>query len=207
MRRLFAFAGLVGLVSLAAAQPPAEVKVEPRFGVPGNPRVFPQTDPKAALASAIKAVEAGRFDYLVAHLLDEKFVEDRIDDRAKLLAPDAEADLRALRQRQQQDTRLDKREQLPTEPTAFAERVKAEARARAFRQVVRDVRDKMTEDPQLLKELRRFLREGDFAVEGNAARAGLKDVKDRQVFLKKAGDRWFVENRQQPEGKPAEKEK
>ena len=35
----------------------------------------------------------------------------------------------------------------------------------------------------------------------------LRDVRERQVFFKKAGDRWFVENRQQPEEKPADKDK
>jgi hypothetical protein len=204
---MFAFAGLAVLVPLAAAQPPAEVKVPTRYGVPGNPRVYPQADPKAALASAVKAAEAGRYEYLVAHLLAETFVEGRIDERARQFEGAADADLRALRQRQQQDPTLDKREQLPVEPAAFAERVRQEARARAFRQVVADVRDKLTEDPTLVTELRRFLREGDVVPEGNAARVVLKDVKDRQVFLTKAGDRWFVENRQQPAEKPAEKEK
>src|SRR5437763_10569014 len=161
MRRLFAFAGLVGLLSAASAQPPAEVKLDPQYGVPGNTRVYPQTDPKTALASAVKAIEAGRYDYLAAHLLDQTFVEGRIDERAKQFEPAAEADLRALRQRQKQDVTLDKRLQLPDDPTAFAERVKQEARARAFRQVVRDVQDKLTEDPAILKELRRFLREGE----------------------------------------------
>src|SRR5438874_12766817 len=95
MRRLFAFAGLVGLLSAAPAQPPAEVKLDPQYGVPGNARVYPQTDPKAALASAVKAIEAGRYDYLAAHLPAPTFVEGRIDERAKQIEPAAEADLRA----------------------------------------------------------------------------------------------------------------
>jgi hypothetical protein len=199
MRRLFAFAGLAMIVSFAPAQPPAEIKVEARYGIPGNPRLFPQTDPKTALASAIKAAEAGRFDYLVAHLMDEKFVEGRIDDRAKLIEPAADADLRALRDRQRKDVTLDKRLQLPDDPAEFNEHVKAEAKSRAYKQVLRDVENKLTEDPTSLKELRRFLREGEFVSDGNAARVSLRDVKDRQVFLKKAGERWFIENRQQVE--------
>jgi hypothetical protein len=198
MRRLFAFAGLVMIVSVAPAQPPAEVKVEARYGIPGNPRLFPQTDAKAVLASAIKAAEAGRYDYLVAHLMDEKFIEGRIDDRAKLIEPSADADLRALRDRQRKDVTLDKRLQLPDDPNLFNEQVKAEARMRAFKQVLRDVEAKLTEDTTSLKELRRFLREGELiSASAEAARITLRDVKDRQVFLKKAGERWFIENRQQ----------
>jgi hypothetical protein len=202
MRRLFAFAGLAVLVSIAPAQPPAEVKVEARYGIPGNPRLFPQTEPKTVLASAIKAAEAGRYDYLVAHLMDEKFIEGRIDNRAKLIEPTADAELRALRDRQRKDVTLDKRLQLPDDPNLFNEAVKAEARLRAFKQVLRDVEAKLTEDPTSLRELRRFLREGELvSSSAEAARITLKDVKDRQVFLKKVGERWFIENRQQDEEK------
>jgi len=205
MRRLILLAGLaVALAPAAQAQPPAVVEVEPRYGIPGNPRLFPQTDPKTTLASAVKAVESGRYDYLVAHLMDEKYVEGRIDDRARLVEPAVDAELRALRDRQKRDTAFDKRLQLPDDPVQFNERVRQEARVRAFRQVVRDAEEKLTDDPTLVKELRRYLREGDFTAGTNAAAAALRDVKDRQVFFKKVGERWFIENRQQPapEAKP-----
>lgn len=202
MRRLLAFAGLVLVVSAVPAQPPAEVKIDPRYGIPGNHRLFPQPDPKTALASAVKAAEAGRYDYLVAHLMDEKFIESRIDDRARQAEPAADADLRALRDRQKADPAFDKRLQLPDEPPLFAERVRQEARVRGFRQVVRDVQDKLADDPTLLKDLRQFLREGDFAVSGDTATATVKELKDRQVFFRRYGDRWFIENRQHAEPRP-----
>lgn len=204
MYRLFALAGSIALVSFAASQPPVEVSIEPRYSIPANARLFPQTDPKAALTSAVKAIEAGRYDYLVAHLMDEKFIEGRITERAKLFEPEADRDLRALRDRQRKDLGLDKRLQLPDDPNEFSQSVKAEARLRAFRQVCRDVDDKFNADPTTLKELRRFLREGDVVPDANTARVSIKAVKDRAVFLKRNGDRWFVENRQAEE-KPAEK--
>jgi hypothetical protein len=153
------------------------------------------------LNSAIQAATDGRFDYLVAHLLDPKFVEERITERANLLEAAVDADLRVLRHKQQGDPSIDKREQLPNDPPAFAEAVRQEARQRAFRQVVQDVRDKMSEDQMLLKELRRFLREGDLSAEGTTARFSLKNVPDRQVFLTQVRERWHVENRQREEEK------
>jgi hypothetical protein len=201
MRKLLTFPILVMVICLAAAQQPGADALAPRYGIPANPRVYPQTDPKTALNSAIQAATDGRFDYLVAHLLDPKFVEERITERANLLEAAVDADLRVLRRKQQGDPSIDKREQLPNDPPAFAEAVRQEARQRAFRQVVQDVRDKMTEDQMLLKELRRFLREGDLSAEGTTARFSLKDVPDRQVFVTQVRERWHVENRQREEEK------
>ena len=78
---------------------PDEVTIETRYDIPGNPRLVPQTDAKTALASAIKAIETGRYDYLVAHLMD-RLVEGRIDDRALHIERAVKTDLRALRDRQ-----------------------------------------------------------------------------------------------------------
>ena len=58
---------------------------------------------------------------------------------------------------------------------------------------------KFADDPESLKDLRRFARGGTFpdpAAPDLAAKVGLPDLKDRAVFLKKIGDRWFVENKQ-----------
>jgi hypothetical protein len=33
----------------------------------------------------------------------------------------------------------------------------------------------------------------------------LKDVKDRRVFMRKIGDRWYLENRMKPEAEAKEK--
>lgn len=183
---------------LAIAQAPRDVVIESRYGIPGNARLFPQADPKAALTTAIKAIESNRFDYLVAHLLEEGFVEQRLTERAALLVPRVDAELRALRARQRQDVTLDKRLQLPDEPPAFEDAIQAEARLQAFKLVVSDIQEKQNADPTLLKTLKRFLREGDFTVDGDTATVTLRDLKNRQVFFKKVGERWYLENRQQP---------
>ena len=60
----------------------------------------------------------------------------------------------------------------------------------------------LLDDPEGMKDLRRFNRNGTFPDAGAAdttAKVGLVDVKDRALFLKKIGDRWFVENRQMDE--------
>lgn len=49
-----------------------------RYGVAPDLKTYPQATAKEALASVLKAVEAKRFDYLVAQLADPEFVDDRV---------------------------------------------------------------------------------------------------------------------------------
>jgi hypothetical protein len=52
--------------------------VADRYGIAENATKYPQSTPKEALASVLKAIEAKDFDYLVAHLAEPAFVDDRI---------------------------------------------------------------------------------------------------------------------------------
>ena len=67
--------------------------------------------------------------------------------------------------------------------------------------------EKLLNDPQSLKDLKKIMRDGTFADEPGGARASHPDVKDRALYLKKIGDRWFLENRQEdtPAKGPEEK--
>jgi hypothetical protein len=65
-----------------------------------------------------------------------------------------------------------------------------------FRDVVQETTDKVASDPAVLKELRRFLSEGEWEDGDESASVKLKDVKSRAVFLKKIENRWYFENRQ-----------
>jgi hypothetical protein len=202
MRHLIVIPALALFGPLASAQLPSADEPPPKFGIPPLSGMYPQTSAKAALESAVKAIDRGRYDYIVAHLLDDAFVEGRIAARARDLTPAVEADLRAKRERQRQDpATVPADEKLSMEPKAFAAAVDAEARTRAFKQVVREVKEKLGEDPEAVKELKRFARDGTIAETGDGATIALRDVKDRKVFLKKAGNRWFVENKQADEGK------
>jgi hypothetical protein len=118
-----------------------------RYGVAPDLKTYPQATPKEALASALKAAESGRFDYLAAQLADPVWVDERV-------------------------TRL------------YGGR---------FEGQVEDTRARL--DPPTLKLLRRFLTEGDWSEEGGQASASLKDVPDRRVYLRRLGDRWYLEHR------------
>jgi hypothetical protein len=69
MRGWLAFA--VGVSVLAAG-------TGERYGIAPDLKTYPQASPKEALASVLKAAEAGRFDYLVAQLADPEWVDGRV---------------------------------------------------------------------------------------------------------------------------------
>lgn len=74
-----------------------------------------------------------------------------------------------------------------------------------FEELVTETTKKLKDDPAAVKELRRFLKEGEWEGGDTTASAKLKDVKDRQVFLKKIGERWYLENRMKAEAEAKEK--
>jgi hypothetical protein len=63
---------VLALPASLAAQSPK------RYGVAADAKAYPQATAKEALASVLAAVEAKKFDYLVAHLADPAFVDDRV---------------------------------------------------------------------------------------------------------------------------------
>jgi hypothetical protein len=201
-RAATAACALIGATVLASAQeaPRVTTEVQPRFGVAPRLKSFPQNTAKAALQSVIDAVERNEYAYLFAHLMDPQFVDARVADRGKQLEPGIEVELAKLREFQKKNPGgIPPESRVPDDPTLFRAMAAREARTRAFRLLVRDVQDKLTEDPTVLKDLRRFLREGTVAEQPGGARVGLADLKDRAVFLKQLDGRWFVENRQADE--------
>jgi hypothetical protein len=118
-----------------------------RYGIAPDLKAYPQASPKEALASALKAADAGRFDYLAAQLADPAWVDERV---RRLYGGRFEG--------QVEDTRA--RLDLPT-----------------------------------LKLLRRFLTEGAWSEDQGTASARLKDVPGRRVYLRRLGDRWYLEHR------------
>lgn len=212
MRTVPALAALLAAAALAAAQegkPKAPTGPQPRYGVAYRAKGYPQATPKEAVGSVIAAADRGDFDYLVAHLLDPGFVDARVGDRARQLEPAVAAEL--ARQRDFQLANPDRvplENRVPVDAGQLRDRVLADARTAAFRQLVRDVRVRLGDDPEVLKDLRRFYREGTFpdpAAAGDTAKVGLPDVRDRAVFLKRVEGRWFVENRQVEEKAPEPK--
>jgi hypothetical protein len=84
------------------------------------------------------------------------------------------------------------------DPKFVDARVKAHG---SFEEFVREVRDHLAQDPSLVKQLKKFLKDGEWTVEDSQASAKLKDVKDRAIYLQKVGGRWFFEDRTTAKGK------
>ena len=210
MRTLIALA--IGLVTagLVSSQPPApkDMAIPVRYGLPYREKTFPQRTPKQTLESVVQAVEKADVSYLVSNLLDPTFVDARLAERARQLEPVVETELIQLRQFQKQNSdRVNPEARIPDDPVKLRAMVAERSRDRAFRQLVRDVQDKFIDDPESMKDLRRFLRQGTFPPEGGAdttARVGLSGVTDRAIYFRKIGERWFIENRQVEDGKAPE---
>ena len=188
----------VGTLALAQDAPAPVV----RYGIVISAEAYPQGTVKDALASAVKAIDKDRFEYLAAHLLDPKFIDGRVEDRAKQMEDVIDKELRLARDEQLRQG-VPRRERLPSDAADFAAVVRQEASARAFKLVARDVREHLSEYPESVKEFRRYLRDGVVVDAGDVATVTLKDVKEVQINLRKVGVRWHLEDRQGPE--PVEK--
>jgi hypothetical protein len=70
----------IPLLLLLALVLPASLsaQAEKRYGIAADAKTFPQATPKEALASVLKAIEAKKFDYLVARLAEPGFIDDRV---------------------------------------------------------------------------------------------------------------------------------
>lgn len=189
MRPVYSLAA--GLVLAAAA---AGQDVPARFGVLHNPDLYKQDTPQDALVAALGAIDRGRHDYLVAHLLDPEWVDTRMAANRPYFDRVAG-------------------EQIVSSPGGAALRgPELDARVREvstrlnFQRLTADVRRKLADEPDNVKDLRRFARIGEVQVAGDTARATLKDAPARAVSFKKAKGRWFLENRKDEAASPPPKE-
>jgi hypothetical protein len=81
---------------------------------------------------------------------------------------------------------------------AFFPSAKDEARTfLAFDKLVSETAAYFQSDPVLIRELRLFAREGTWDVNEDIATGSVKEVPARKVFLRRMGERWYMENRQQ----------
>ena len=204
MRLVFALVLLSGFAALADDDLPPIIPKdpEPRFGVTAKLKVYPQTTPKKTLQSAIEACEKNDYAYLIAHLLDPAFVELRIVDRAKQFEAPVDIELSRLRDYQYANPdRFPLQDRLPLDKPQFHAVVVARSREHAFKQLQRDAGQKILDDPQSLKDMKRILRDGTFADEGAVVKADHITLKDRALYFKRIGDRWFLQNRETDEPK------
>jgi hypothetical protein len=68
-----------------------------------------------------------------------------------------------------------------------------------FDDFVKDASNKLADNPAEIKELQQFLKSGEWDETAETASVKLKNQSDRQVFFRKVGDRWFMENKQKQE--------
>lgn len=200
MRTAIAGAVLLAAAGLVGAQPKKDP--DPRYGV--NPRVreYPQESPKAALRTAVKLIDQGSFAYLAAHVLDAQFVDAQVADRAKGFEAGAERELGQLREFQRANPdRVTRDNRVPLDPREFRAAAAEKARDRAFKQLLADIAEKLKDDPQAMKDMRKLLRDGEFAEADPVASVAHPDAKGRALYFKKTGDRWFLENKQADEPK------
>ncbi len=177
------------------AQAPQEPQT--RYGMKARLKQYPQKTPKDTLKSVLTAIDNQDFAYLVAHLLDPKFVDDAVQERAQELLPTAERDLIRLREFQRANRdRIDPADRLPFDPQEFRQRVDQKARELGFQQLVQEVSRKLSDDLQTVRVFRRVLANGSFADADMNAAASHPDLKNRAIFFTKIGNRWFIENRQ-----------
>jgi hypothetical protein len=71
--------------------------------------------------------------------------------------------------------------------------------ASKFSEFVEETSARLAKDPATVKQMQRFLQEGSWEITEDRAVIKLKDVPDRWLYLRRIGDRWFLENRNKPE--------
>ena len=89
MKRIAWLIVLVAPLTLSAQDDPA--KLTKRYGYSVEAVLYPQKTPQDAIKSIVKALDAKKIDYLLAHLADPKFVDDRVAEYAALQKGGAEA--------------------------------------------------------------------------------------------------------------------
>jgi hypothetical protein len=195
MRALFGLVSVSCTVGIAWGQiaPP----IPDRYGVAADPEAYPQATPQAALASSIRAISRGRIDYFAAHLLDPALVDAGVTARAERLEPAIEQEFRLLRDQQRLTTVTGTR--LPATAAGLTAAIQTEAVRRAFRIFLQDIRDNLAENPDYLRDLQRFSREGQFSESDDTATATIPEFKDRAVYFKRTPYGWVVlDQRQEP---------
>jgi hypothetical protein len=159
MRCGFFVAALGFVVTTGTAGQPD--RLASRYGYDVIENKYPQKSPEDALASAVKAIETKKFDYLMAQLADPIYVDKKIEEYKKLFAGKEES--RTLL---------------------------------AFDRLTKETAKYFQDDPLLVKELKRFAKDGMWKTETAKAVCTLKTLPGRQVFMRKVQSRWFLENKQ-----------
>jgi hypothetical protein len=179
--------GWIVMAAALSAQEPA--KFLTRYNIEYNPINYAQKTPQEAMKSIAKALDSGRFDYMLAHLADPKYVDPRVAEYQRLIVSKDEL------QREEDDIA---REVDPKKRKAKMLDKERKDKARvvvAFNRLVVETRKTFDEDPVLLKEIRLLAKSAEWEVDDEKAVGTLKMVTPRRIVLRKREDRWFIEER------------
>jgi hypothetical protein len=157
-----------------------------RYGIEANVEFYPQGTPQETLASAAKALQNKRYEYIVAHILDAEFVDNHIAEAAARMRPGIEQEFETLRAAQKANpSSITPETYVPVEPQLFAERIETEATRRAFQKVASYVAETLNEAPENTLLLAKFAKAGTVTTTGDTATATLKGEL-RKVYLKQS---------------------
>jgi len=150
------------------------------------------------------AVAAGWAGFSIAAAGDDKMQRYGIDADPKTYPQGTAKETLASLLKAIEDKRLDYSLAQLADPQWVDERVKG--LGGKFEDFVKECQETKL-DPSAIKQLRKFLDDGEWKVEEKTAEARVKDVPDRSVRFFKIGDRWFMENSYRPpKPKPEESE-
>jgi hypothetical protein len=158
------------LAAPAFAQP-KKAEPPPHFGVPAETEFYPQDAPKQALASIAKALERGRIDYLLAHLVDPGYTDQTFGKLYRLKFGKFPEDDRTLPAAEQ------------------AARVKE-----TLGDFVNEVNNARASAPKNALRLDRLLKEGNVEEAGTTAKVTLKDDPSALLTLVQVEGRWCMSN-------------
>jgi hypothetical protein len=65
-------------LAMVATLSVGQSKLDKRYGIEVDRENFPQSKPKETLESILKAIQMKKLDYVVAHLADPEFVDQRV---------------------------------------------------------------------------------------------------------------------------------
>jgi hypothetical protein len=189
MGRLFGFSLFIVTAVIASVSGQDSDKFFNRYGIEVNLVNYPQKSPQDAMKSVSKAIFNGRYEYLLAHLVDPKWVDSRVAEYRNLANPAAELQKEIDDIARETDLKVKKRKILDKE---------AKDRSRtvvAFNRLVAETKKNLEEDPVMMKELRLFARDAEWEDAGDAATATLKKTTPRRVVFRKSDERWFMDEK------------
>jgi hypothetical protein len=182
----------LGTLGLPLVAQDGEVRqFDRRYNIDYNPISYPHKTPQEALKAIVKALDAGAYEYMLAHLVDPKFVDTRVAEYFTMMFPKE-----LLRK---EDETIALTEDLLTRKRLEIgrERRLLQRQVLSFGRLVSETKKHFSEDPVLLGELRLMARDGEWDADETKGTCSLKGITPRKAFFKAREGRWFMEERQQ----------